>query len=193
MNLKQQRRLAGVDRTLPGLTEAAKLKYAKVADVDHDGGTNIYQVVDPVQGLVKVLARGAKIDIQGKLGRRAHFRVWSSVMREIKGPSWNKLPKAVRQRVNDIFEKKGLTGSGRFHSPGAGLSEASSIMGTKGLEFDQAVGGYAMAAKSGHKNIDLAFTNSDDVFAPIPIMNSMLSFSWHELTHGVYEITAYLS
>ncbi len=104
-----------------------------------------------------------------------------------------KLGNALGKTINAALVTAGLDGNGRFRKPSDALAAALNVIGSNGLEQDEVIHADRLRPDSGRITIDLAFTNQNDSFSPIPISNSMLVLSWHKLESGAFEGVAYLS
>ena len=96
--------------------------------------------------------------------------------------------------INEQMMKVGLDGNGRFENPTKGLEAAISVMAKNGIELDVVPSSWALMHYDQFRlTLDLAWTNDQDSFSPIPINNTMLLFTWYKLAEDVYECLAYLS
>lgn len=104
-----------------------------------------------------------------------------------------KLDKALGKTINAALVAAGLDGNGRFRKQSDALRAALDVIGSNGMEQDEVIHADRLRSDSGRITVDLAFTNPNDSFSPIPISNSMLVLSWHKLESGAFEGVAYLS
>lgn len=104
-----------------------------------------------------------------------------------------KLDKQDRAMINESLVRAGLDGNGRFRSVGMALSAASDVLDDYGLEPDEVLSAWKFSGPSGHTQIRVAESNRNDPFSPVPIENSVLAFSWHQLAEGRWEAIAYMS
>ena len=104
-----------------------------------------------------------------------------------------KLDTRTRSQANTALERNGLDGNGRFRKVGEGLSKAFDVLATFGIEQDETLNAHLFSSSKGQRSLQLAFTNREDSFSPTSISNSMLSFSWQELSPDRFEVLAYLS
>ena len=97
-----------------------------------------------------------------------------------------------RQAANKELVKAGFGGQGRWQSPGAAASAAFEVLNQYRIEPDEVftAARYGKQREKGTSNIPLA-RSTDDPFAPIPITNTGLAFSWTRLETG-FEVIAYL-
>ena len=100
---------------------------------------------------------------------------------------------ALRTKVNRGLVLVGLDGNGRFEKPSYGLTAACNVLGDNGIELDETIHAGQFMPKQGHLTIRIALTNTEDVFSPVPVRNTMLFLSWAELDERKYEVLAYLS
>lgn len=103
------------------------------------------------------------------------------------------LDSTVKAKANRDLIHKGLDGNGRFQKVGQALTAAFSVMHQYGIEPDEILSANRHSRPSGTWPIQLAFTNPEDSFSPVPIRNSVLHFAWTDLGEGRYEVVAYLS
>lgn len=104
-----------------------------------------------------------------------------------------KLDKQDRAMINESLVRAGLDGNGRFRSVGMALSAASDVLDDYGLEPDEVLSAWKFSGPSGHTQIRVAESNRNDPFSPVPVENSVLAFSWHQLAEGRWEAIAYMS
>lgn len=104
-----------------------------------------------------------------------------------------KLDKQDRAMINESLVRAGLDGNGRFRSVGMALSAASDVLDDYGLEPDEVLSAWKFSGPSGHTQIRVAESNRNDPFSPVPVENSVLAFSWHQLAEGRWEALAYMS
>lgn len=104
-----------------------------------------------------------------------------------------RLDSATRREGNMLLRKVGLDGNGRFNSIGKALSYAFDALSKIGIEPDTTLSAHLFREPSGSRSLDLAFSNTEDPFSPEPITNSVLHFSWTEVSKDRYEVVAYLS
>jgi len=171
----------------------AKKFTAKIIDKQQQNNTTYYKVVDDMAGTVKAQATGTKIQIEGDFDSLplAHYRVWSTIMKNILGPSWNKMSITTRETLNNALVGAGFNGSVRFLSLSTALSKVADVLGTQNITLDWI---FDARGEVGNRLIDVTLANKDDSFSPIPIANSALFFSWYRFgDKGPYEIIAYLS
>ena len=102
-----------------------------------------------------------------------------------------KLPRDLRVKLNKALTVAGLDGNIPFRSLGQGVAQAGAILGHFGVEWDTVIS--LPPVPDGRRTFDLAFTNSEDLFSPVPVSDAVLAFSWHEHQNGKYEILAYVS
>ena len=99
----------------------------------------------------------------------------------------------TRAEANDRLIDIGMDGNGRFKSVGRAISDAFRVLEDFNIEPDQVFTAWEFNKPKGTKSIELAFSNPADPFAPMPITNSNLFFSWFELMPDKFEVVAYLS
>lgn len=99
----------------------------------------------------------------------------------------------TKSQANERLMDAGMDGNARFKSVGKALSEAFRVLESYHIEPDQIFSAHDFNHPKGTRSIDLAFSNLDDPYSPMPIANSSLFFSWHELMPDKYEVVAYLS
>lgn len=104
-----------------------------------------------------------------------------------------KLPSSLRQKINGDLSRHGLDGNIRFRSVGEGLARIGSVLSQYGIEWDDTMNSHLFMGNEGRRTLDIAFTNQEDSFSPIPISNSMVALSWYKTETDKYEVTAYLS
>lgn len=104
-----------------------------------------------------------------------------------------RLDASIRQKANKALIHSGFDGKGRFPKVGTALGVAFEVLAVYGLEPDEVLSAHRTMAPQGVWPIQLAFSNPLDSFSPIPVKNSMLSFSWTVLDGGRIEVVAYLS
>ena len=103
-----------------------------------------------------------------------------------------RLDSGKRQRINRDLRRAGFDGNERFKTIGTAVNAAFSVLAKHGLEPDDTLRADLFYDKKGHRGIDVAFTNPQDSFSPVPVKNSMLAFSW-ELLGERFEVIAYMS
>lgn len=103
------------------------------------------------------------------------------------------LGKNTKSEANERLIEVGMDGNGRFKSVGLALSHAFKVLEDYNIEPNQIFSAWEFKKPKGVSSIELAFSNSDDPFSPMPITNSNLYFSWYELMPDKYEVVAYLS
>jgi hypothetical protein len=104
-----------------------------------------------------------------------------------------KLDAGLRQRINAELARAGLDGNGRFEKPDRGWALIWDLLGRHGIEMAEAIHGGRFAQPEGRITVDVAFINPQDSFSPVPIGNTMVVMSWHELAPHRFEVLAYLS
>lgn len=104
-----------------------------------------------------------------------------------------RLDQKKRQLVNRVLNLEGLDGNKYFRKPQQGYSKAIDVLQDYGIEMDEVVSSHLFNQPEGRITVDLAFTNPDDLFSPIPITNSMLVLTYHQMQSGRFEVVAYLS
>lgn len=112
----------------------------------------------------------------------------------VKKPS-TKMDTKTKSRVAVAFQKVGLDGNKRFEKPDYGYMAAVEALRDFDIELDGIAHSHLFQQAAGQQNIQLAWTNHEDSFSPVPIPNSVLVLAWHRdmPTSGKYEVTAYLS
>lgn len=105
----------------------------------------------------------------------------------------HKMDAKTAQAINGVLNRKGLDGNGRFRRAEDGYVIAVDTLRDFGIELDEVVHSAAFARDSNTLNIHLAWTNPDDVFAPISVHNRMLYLYFYKLDNDKYEVLSYLS
>lgn len=95
--------------------------------------------------------------------------------------------------IHRVFKLEGLDGNKYFRRAQEGYSKAIDVLQDYGIEMDEVVSSHLFNEPKGHFTIHLAETNPEDIFSPIPINNSMLVISFHQMQSGKFEVIAYLS
>lgn len=103
-----------------------------------------------------------------------------------------KLPAGTRRDINSDLIRMGMDGNKRFDKMGQVLNVAGTVLTAYGIEWGSVINSHSVSQPSGRINIDLAFTNSADLFSPTDITNSVLAIHWTQLATGL-EVVAYLS
>lgn len=103
------------------------------------------------------------------------------------------LSESERQLINGLLRQAGFDGNGRFDSIGQAINRLSGILESRRVEVADDFAADIFKFTSPPHNFDLAFSNPEDPFSPIPITNSMLSVSWYQTETGMWEILAYLT
>ena len=104
-----------------------------------------------------------------------------------------RLDRSLRTQINRALVRAKLDGNGRFRKPSTGYSRAVFVAHDFGVELDEVVSSHLFNAPKGVINVNMAFTNPEDRFSPIPITNSVLHIQFTELRADVYEVVAYMS
>lgn len=103
------------------------------------------------------------------------------------------LDSKTRSLLNAELVRQGLDGNGRFSSPEDGFSRAWDILASQGIEMDEVISSFRFITESDRFTVDLAFSNPEDPFSPVPIKNAMLVFSFTKLSKYAYDVLAYVS
>jgi len=103
------------------------------------------------------------------------------------------LDSGVRVKANQVFNRIGLDGNGRFRKVGEALSKAFEALAKLGIEPGEVLSAHKFSGSKGSYSIDLAFGNALDPFSPTSISNSTLFLQWQELSPGRFEVVGYLS
>lgn len=101
-----------------------------------------------------------------------------------------KVSTSTRQKINADLIKVGMDGNSRFRSAGQALASIAEVLKSYDIEWDEVLDGFRFSQAKGRALIYLA-AQTDDVFCPISIANTSLSFQWETLSSGV-EVIAYL-
>ena len=104
-----------------------------------------------------------------------------------------KMTQPLKNKLTAAFAKKGLDGRGTFESISNGISTATSVLADYGIELDTVTNADLFREKQGHRNLDIAYTNRQDISSPMSITNSVLVFTWYEREKYNYEILCYIS
>jgi len=104
-----------------------------------------------------------------------------------------RLDSSRRSRINRDLEQHGFGGRRKFRSVGEAINVATGVLQKHGLELDEIPNAWFFREPSGHKSLDMAWSNPQDPFSPVPISNSMLALQWTELREGVFEVIGYMS
>lgn len=104
-----------------------------------------------------------------------------------------RLDRKKRRLVNRVLNMEGLDGNTYFRKAQQGYAKAVDVLQDYGIELDEVVSSHLFNQSDGRFTVDIAFTNPKDIFSPIPITDSMLAISFHEMPSGRYEVIAYLS
>jgi hypothetical protein len=99
----------------------------------------------------------------------------------------------TRNAIARDFKAKGLDGNGVFQKAQQGFSRAVEVLQEHGIELDEVVNSFVFNQDDGNFRVDLALTNPEDSFSPIPISNSVMVISFHKRGSGSFEVLAYLS
>lgn len=97
------------------------------------------------------------------------------------------------QFANDVMQRKGLDGNGRFEKPTRGYTLALDLLADFGIELGEVVSSHLFSRESGSLNVELAFTNPANSFSPVQIRNTMLHLQYSRLDNDKYEVLAYLT
>jgi hypothetical protein len=104
-----------------------------------------------------------------------------------------RLDQKKKRLVQRVFGLEGLDGNKYFRKAQAGYSKAIEILQDYGIEMDEVVSSHHFSQPKGRFTVNLAMTNPDDIFSPIPITNSMLVVSFYQMQSGKFEVITYLS
>lgn len=102
-----------------------------------------------------------------------------------------KLDPKTKRLVNATLIRSGMDGNKRFRKPGEALARISEVLSDFGIEWDEVLPSFRLSQPKGRITVDLAFSNEEDPFSPMPIENTTLAFHWDTLGTGV-EAIAYL-
>jgi hypothetical protein len=116
----------------------------------------------------------------------------ASIVKEGRGRGVRLDPKKKRL-IGRVFKLEGLDGNKYFRRAQEGYSKAIDVLQDYGIEMDEVVSSHLFNEPKGQFTVHLAETNPDDIFSPIPITNSMLAVSFHQMQSGKFEVIAYLS
>ena len=106
----------------------------------------------------------------------------------------SKLDRTLKSQINQTLMAQGFDGNTVFSRPERAYSQAVDIIGAYGLEMDEVVSSHLFKARPTIiLNIDVAFSNPDDLFSPVSITNSVLHMQITELLPGRFEAIAYMS
>lgn len=103
-----------------------------------------------------------------------------------------KIPSGTRRDINSDLIRVGMDGNKRFERMSSVLNVAGTVLMAYGIEWGTVINSHQVSQPNGRINIDLAFTNSEDLFSPTDITNSVLAIHWTQLANGL-EVVAYLS
>ena len=95
----------------------------------------------------------------------------------------------IRRKIANRFEQVGLGGQKSFKRVVDALSKAFEILGKYGIEAGEAFDARHYQYDSGNRYISLRYSNRKK---PVEIEKSALSFSWHRMESGDFEIVSYL-
>lgn len=104
------------------------------------------------------------------------------------------LTRGERVLINQALVRAKLDGNGRFRKPEHAYNAALGVLSHFGIELDEVVSSHLFKQRpSGVLKIDIAYTNKEDSFSPVPISNSVLYIQYTELREDLFEAVAYLS
>lgn len=104
-----------------------------------------------------------------------------------------RVDRTLRNQFATSAKKHGLDGNGRFDRVGKAISAAFDILSKYGIESGGSIDAFGLKQDSGSRRFDMAWTNPEDSFSPIPISNSYLSITWQLMDNNKFEVVAYLS
>lgn len=104
-----------------------------------------------------------------------------------------KVDNSTKNKIAKEFTKVGVDGNGRFESIGKGLQAVFGVLSSFNIEPDMVLSADLFREDSGTRNLDIAYTNKEDSFSPIPITHTKVVFSWYKRSPYNYEIQVYLS
>ena len=153
------------------------------AEAPADAIGEVARIVNTLRATGKVLGDSA----------RALNRVVEHPVRGAAVPTTPGMDPKTRNRIAAAFNAAGLDGNGKFRKPEQGYVAAVETLSDFDIELDDIAHSFLFQQPSGKMNLNLAWTNQQDSFSPIPIPNSVLVLSWHQRESGNYEVLAYLS
>ncbi len=129
-----------------------------------------------------------------------HFRMASTGSSRVaalfisKMAATSKIDRVLREQINRTLRTQGFDGNGRFRRAEEAYARAVDVIGAYGLELDGIVSSHLFKARpTVILNVDVAFSNPEDVFSPVPITNSTLHMQITELSSDRFEAVAYMS
>ena len=146
-----------------------------------------------IQGVVKTLEQ------QSETLRNVHSKpipAVSEAKRAAAAPG--RLDPKTKTVLNRALVKAGMGGVGRFEKAQHALSKALQIIGEVGIIADELVSSHHFSFPlgelgKGHFTVRLAFADPTGQDNTVPLTNTMLSFSFDELSKYRFEVIAYLS
>ena len=102
-----------------------------------------------------------------------------------------RLDNPLRKRINAEISR--FIKNRYFEKAQQGLSGVLETLSNFDIELNDVVNSFVFTQPDGRLTHDLAFSNAEQPMAPVPIRNSMLIFSFHQMESGRFEITAYIS
>lgn len=133
------------------------------------------------------------------LARRIAQRYLASVtLTKRAGPRPGTLDRKTKSAANRALVKAGMGGKKKFDKAQHALATVQKILGEVGIEADEIVSSHHFSVPfgelaKGHFTVRLAFSDPSGRDQTVPITNSMLSFSFEELSKYKFEVIAYLS
>lgn len=156
-----------------------------------------YEGFESMEDAYKEVAAAAK-DIRGSISKDVQKHIVAlkrliSTSRIGATKAKDKLDPSTRSKINRELNRAGLDGNRPFDKAQQGYSEAVEVLRTFGIELDDYINSMLFTRTEGRTTMRLAFSNSEDSFSPIPILNTMLVFAFYQKESGRFEVTAYVS
>ena len=104
----------------------------------------------------------------------------------------NSLDYGPKTKINMDLIAAGFDGNGRFKNMTQALSSMKGVLADHGIEEAEVFSSDRFRYPSGQTSFRIAFTNKEDLFSPVDITNSSVSWQWHKKDDGRYEVVAYL-
>lgn len=118
---------------------------------------------------------------------------WSDRVAVREVSSGSRLDRTLKGQINNTLRNGGFDGRERFRTPQQAYARAVELAGGYGLEIDGTVHSHLFKNRPVILNVDMAFSNSEDLFSPISIGNSVLHIQISEVGPDSFEAIAYMS
>jgi len=158
---------------------------------------DVYSQVAKASNILKGMTKA--LEQQARTLRNVHAKPLPAVTEAKRAATRpGTLDQKTKTAVNRALEKAGMGGKKKFEKAQHALGIIQEILGQVGIEFDEIVNSHHFSFPfgelgSGHFTVRLAFSDSSGQDRTVPIRNSMLSFSFEELSKYKFEVIAYLS